>query len=396
MPLNRLIALALLACSFSTAQSSLTITQADHMQRAVEYLKRNDAASAERELNAVLALNPRNAAALADLGAIAFARGDCAAATPRLQQALAEDPSLVRSEGLLGVCESKSGNPAAQHMLQAAFSNLQEKTLKIRVGLELMELEYRNANLTEAASTARSLVELAPDNVEVLNMAQRVYAESADDTVNKIALLAPGSAQMQQVIAERLINQGDLQSAIVHYRKALATSPSLPGAHYELAEAILESAPNDPQTQIEADKELRTALSTDGDSAGVECMFARIAARRSDPESAFAHYQRALEFNSANSEAQIGVGRYYAQKDLPLKAVDHLRKAVALDPMNEQAHYWLATVCKRLSLDSESSKEYKLFDEIKDAKGRLRDLYQQMNLHPPDQFGAEKSNQQNN
>ena len=72
----------------------------------------------------------------------------------------------------------------------------------------------------------RSLVDLDPDNVDVLFMAQRVYSELADDTLNKLAVLAPGSARMQQVIAERLVNGGDLKGAIEHYRKALADRPA--------------------------------------------------------------------------------------------------------------------------------------------------------------------------
>jgi tetratricopeptide (TPR) repeat protein len=86
---------------------------------------------------------------------------------------------------------------------------------------------------------------LDPDNIEILYMAQRVYSDLADDTLNKLAILAPGSARMQQVIAERLINGGDLKGATEHYRKALEIDPHLPGVHYELAEAILESAPGD-------------------------------------------------------------------------------------------------------------------------------------------------------
>ena len=54
---------------------------------------------------------------------------------------------------------------------------------------------------------------------------------------------------MQQVIAERLINEGDLKGATEHYRKALEIDPRVPGVHYELAEAILESAPTDAEAK---------------------------------------------------------------------------------------------------------------------------------------------------
>ena len=42
-------------------------------------------------------------------------------------------------------------------------------------------------------------------------------------------MLAPGSARMQQVIAERLVNEGDLKSATEHYKKVLEIDPRVPG-----------------------------------------------------------------------------------------------------------------------------------------------------------------------
>src|ERR1035438_2307751 len=143
-------------------------------------------------------------------------------------------------------------------------------------------------------------------------MAQRVYSDLADDTLNKLAILAPGSARMQQVIAERLINGGDLKGATEHYRKALEINPHLPGVHYELAEAILESAPGDAQSEAAAEQELETAVKLDGDSCRTECEFGKIAFRRSDLDAAYAHYSRAFALNPGDAEAQIGLGRVLA------------------------------------------------------------------------------------
>jgi Tfp pilus assembly protein PilF len=207
----------------------------------------------------------------------------------------------------------------------------------------------------------------------------------ADDTLNKLAILAPGSARMQQVIAERLINAGDLKSAAEHYRKALEINPRLPGAHYELAETILESSPNDPQAQADAEKELEAAIRSDGDSASTECVFARIAAKRSDLDAAYAHYTRAFALNPAETEAQLGLGRLLASMDKPHEAAKYLRMAVQSDPLNGEAHYRLASVSRKLGLTDEAAKEFRLFREIKQTKKDLKELYRQMNKNPPKQ-----------
>ncbi len=231
----------------------------------------------------------------------------------------------------------------------------------------------------------RTLVDLDPDNVEILYMAQRIYSELADDTLNKLAILAPGSARMQQVIAERLINAGDLKSATEHYRKALALDPHLPGVHFELAEAILEAAPNDAQAQADSEKELHTAIQVDGDNARIECAFARIDSRRSDLDDARDHYTRAFALDPGETEAQVGLGRLLASAGKPEEAATYLRMAVQSDPLNGEAHYRLASVYRRLELKDESEREFHLFQEIKAAKDRLMELYTQMNKKPPGQ-----------
>jgi len=356
----------------------------DRLKKAAEYLKANDPDSAVKELDAVLALDPKNAEALANLGVIAFYKGDYKKASQALRNALANDPSLTKTQALLGICERRLGEPSAQALLEKSFPKLKDKKLQIQVGMELAGIYDRQGNLDRTASVMRSLVDLDPDNVEILYMAQRVYSELADDTLNKLAILAPRSARMQQVIAERLINEGDLKGATEHYRKALEINPRLPGVHYELAEAIFESSPNDPQVQAAAEKELNTAVQLDGDSAGTECVFARIASRRSDLDGAYAHYSRAFALNPGEVEAQIGLGRLLANMDKLQESAKYLRMAVQSDPLNGEAHYRLASVCRRLELKDEAAKEFRLFKQIAQAKTGLEELYRQMNKKPPE------------
>jgi tetratricopeptide (TPR) repeat protein len=357
----------------------------DDLRKAAEYLKANDPNSAVKEFDAVLALDPRNAEAYANLGVIAFFQHDYQKASQYLRKALAIDPSLIKTQALLGICERRLGNRSAQELLEKSFPGLKDKTLQIQTGLELANIYYQQGNLDRTASVMRSLVDFDPDDIEILYMAQRVYSDLADDTLNKLAILAPGSARMQQVIAERLINGGDLKGATEHYKKALEINPHLPGVHYELAEAILESSPGDAQSEAAAEQELETAVQLDGDSCRTECEFGKIAFRRSDLDAAYAHYSRAFALNPGDAEAQIGLGRVLATTGKLLEAAKYLRMAIQSDPLNDEAHFRLASVSKRLQLKDESEKELRLFQEIKQAKERLSALYWQMNKKPPGQ-----------
>jgi len=370
--------------SAQTAAPSAALVR-DHLRKAGAYLKANDPNSAAREFHAVLALDPKNAEAQANLGVIAFSQRDYQKASQYLRNALAIDPSLAKTQALLGICERRLGQPSAQALLEKAFPKLKDKNLQIQTGMELAGIYSQQGNFDRTASVMRSLVDLDPDNVEILYMAQRVYSDLADDTLNKLAILAPGSARMQQVIAQRLINAGDLKGATGHYNRALEIDPKLPGVHYELAETILEASPTDPEAQSQAEKELESAVKLDGDSARTECMFARIAARRSDLDGAFAHYTRALVLNPGDVEAQLGLGRLLASRDRPQEAVKYLRMAVQADPLNAEAHYRLASVCRKLQLTDEAAREFRLFQEIKQTRNVIRELYRQMNKNSPRQ-----------
>ena len=365
----------------------------DHFERAQTALEANDVGDAEKEFRAILALDPKNAVAHTNLGVLAFGHGDCRAAVEEFRLALAAQPSLARAQALLGICQKRLGDPSARATLEKSFQKLREKPLRIQVGMELVGLYDRQGNLDATASVMRSLVELDPENIDILFAAQRVYSELADDTLNKLAVIGPGSARMQQVIAERLINAGDLKGATEHYRKALEIDPRLPGVRYELAEAILESAPTDPATQADAEKEFLAASQIEGDSAKTECQLGRIAFFRTDMDEAHAHFSRAFRMNPKEVDAQMGLGRILAMMGKPQEAIQYLRMAVESDPLRSEAHYRLATSYRKLGRTEEAEKELRVFQEIKQAKDRVRELYRQMNKaqrEPEDQLPDEK------
>src|SRR5882724_9646590 len=91
-PLVFLVAGTLTAMSAQTSASRTSGIQ-NHSHKAAEYLKANDPQSAIKEFNAVLALDPKNAEAYANLGVIAFFQRDYQNASRYLRKA-----ATIRSE----------------------------------------------------------------------------------------------------------------------------------------------------------------------------------------------------------------------------------------------------------------------------------------------------------
>jgi tetratricopeptide (TPR) repeat protein len=353
-----------------------------HLQRAEAALRANDVETATREYHSVLSLDPKNVEAHTNLGVIAFSQGDCETASANLRDALSVSPSLAKVQALLGICLRRAGDQVAASLLEKSFPGLTEPRIRMLVGMQLIGIYEQKGELDHAAPVVVALVEIDPDNVNLLYTAQRIYSELAEDTLNKIAIVAPGSARMQQVIAERLVNGGDLNGAMEHFHKALEIDPHLPGVRYELSEAILESAPSAAASQSAAESELQDAIANDGDSPGIECELGRIARLGSNPDQAYQHYSKAYELDPSEVEAQMGLARVLMDQEKPKDALPYLRAAIAADPLNGEAHYRLAAAYRMLQMPTEAQKEITLFQEIKKTKDQVRGLYRQMNRAP--------------
>lgn len=329
-------------------------------------------------------------------GALALMRGDCAAAEKDFRAVLAAAPADASALGLLGVCEKRLGQADAEKHLVAGFAKVTDRRLRTEIGVELADDYYQRGDLDHVLPVVRTLVSLNPENTDILFFAQNVYQEMADDTLNKLALLAPESPRMQQAIAERLVNAGDLKGAEEHYRQALKVDPYLPGAHFELAEVILEGNPNSSAAQQEAQEELKMALRVDGESARIECEFARDAYLQSRLDEALEHYRRAHELVPGDVKAQMGMARILMRQGKPEEALPLVEQAVGEDPLNGEAHYRYAMALKATGHAEEAQEQMRSFQTIHAAQEKTADLYRQMNRRAKPEAGQMAQGDANN
>jgi tetratricopeptide (TPR) repeat protein len=222
------------------------------------------------------------------------------------------------------------------------------------------------------------LRKLKPDDAGILYTAHRIYSEQADETTLGIAMLAPKSAWMHELIAEEMIAQGNNDAAIAQYREALKIDDRIPGLHFELGELLSSAASAGDKEQ--AEKEYQAALAQNAFDEKSECRLGRIALGRSDLRAALAHYSRALELETDDPEANLGVGRVLLSMQQVQKAQPLLEKAVRLDPSDSVARYHLGTLYRQLGRADDARREFADFQRLKQMKEQLKDLYKGLRL----------------
>lgn len=341
----------------------------DYLQQGESAMKANRTAAAVRDFHQALSIDPANVEANLELGVIAFVSGDCNNAESSLESALARDPSRTDARAFLAICEKQNGQEAAQVDLERSFSELKDVKLRIMVGNELVAFYFQRGDLDRAISIIHALIQLDPDNIEGLYYSRQVDSAMAADKLNELALLAPDSARMQQALAEKSSRSGNLQDAVDHYSKALAIDPNLSGAHYGLAETILDLSSDDGQAQDAAFRELQLSLKVDGESAKTESMLGRIALLRGDRKSALEYYHRAIALDPRNEAAEMGLAKLLIHDAKPQEAIKFLRAVAGSDPLNAEAHYQLGMLYRDAGKSSEANLEllqYKKCEELQD------------------------------
>jgi tetratricopeptide (TPR) repeat protein len=363
----------------------------EHARRAQEFLRENRPDQAIEEFREILALDPNNTTVRGDLGTLLYFRGDYEKAAVELRAAAKSQPPRWKTITLLGMCEKRLGNLAAARAdLEKAFSQVTEEKLRIQAGLELVELYYASRDLDKAAEVLSVLRKLKPDDPAILFTAHRIYAEQADEATLGIAMLAPNSAWMHQLIGEEMMTQGNIDAAIAHYREAVKLNDRLPGLHFEFGEAL--SSSSSPSEKEQAEKEYETALAQNPFDEKAECRLGRIAAGRSDMKSALARYSRAVELQPDDAEANLGLGKTLLAMNEPQKAQPFLEKAVRLDPSDGSAHYQLGTLYRKMDRTEDARRELAAFQRLKQMKEQLKDVYKVMRRESrPDQDESETS-----
>lgn len=371
--------LPLRACA---AQGNTGSAAATHEQLAQQYLRSRQPEKAMQEFRLVVDADPQNLDAQANLGVLEYFAGHVSEAVTHLRAALALDPTQAKLQALLGFSEHRLGQLADAHRdLAASFPHLTDPKIQKQAGLELIELDTNLNDLPAAAPIVVRLKALAPTDPEVQYAAYRVFNDLAGESLLDLSLLAPDSAQMHQAMAFELARARDNNGVIANLRAALKADPTLPGAHFELAQAL--EAATDPALQAQAEAEYQLALKQNPRDDATLARLGDLATKKGDAAAAMRDYRQALALRPGNTDAAVGLAFQLTEAGHPAEAVPLLEAVIHNDPTNMLAHYRLSAAYRRLHRTEDARREVAEYTRLKALKEKLRGIYQAMRVNPP-------------
>lgn len=359
-----------------------------HMRLAQQYLAQQRPDLALPQLKQVIALDPENVDAHANLGVLLFFRNDYANAAPHLRFAVSRKPDAWKIQGLLGLAEARLDQTMASRAdLAAAFPHLDVSPFQLQVGQALIDNYTATQDLDKAAAIVSDLLVSRPTDVALNYLSYRLYSDLAGRSLLTLALVGSDSAEMHQAMARELARHDENTAAIANYREALRINPNLPGLHTELGDLLYYS--QDTKMQAQAAAEFEAALKVNPDDEKAQLYLGMIAEQDGDLNIALADDTRATQLDPNDTDAYTELAKVLVLMNQRGKAQQALERAVEIDPSNYVAHYRLAGIYRQQGKTEQVKKQIDAYKKYKGMKDKLEKIFQDMRVasgqHPDTQ-----------
>ena len=292
---------------------------------------RGHGAIRQQELGETLKQDPRYAPARVELAQSLIAANSAQTALELLDQAPTDQKNSValiaqRNWALIALARNADARKGVDQVLAAAKypeAQLQDAVLK------LQQKDYAGAR-----TAAEEELKGAPDDSRALNILVQSYAAqkqmpAAVQKVRDYAAGRPKSAQVQEFLGQLLASSGDRMGARKAFEGAKAADASLVGPDVALAELDAGEGKRD-----EARKRLSALVSAHPDSLAGQVLWAQVELDDGKNAAAIDHFRKALALDEKNAGVLNGLAYLLADNGQADEALKYAQQAKELAPDN--------------------------------------------------------------
>jgi len=338
-----------------SGESSAAVDPGEVFAEGQVALGQGDLDRAERNFRQVLALDPKAAAAYANLGVISMRRKQWEAALTNLRKAEKLAPQMAGIRLNIGLAYYRQSDfwhaiPAFESVVKDAPDSAQARTL-------LGQCYFFTERWTEAvdvmepawAQQSRDLnylyvLDIAADRAERNQLRDRALA--------RLVEVGGDSAEVHMLLGKAKLNEEAYDDAEKELSAAAEADPKLPFVHFNLG--MLYSKKGDYER---ARAEFLKDIALEPDVAFNHSELGNAYFLTGNDAQAEKSYRQALQLEPRMLDAHLGLAKVYQREGENEKGLTELDAAAKLDPQSARLHYLRGQILIRMGRKEEAKKE---------------------------------------
>ena len=358
-------------------------------QRGEAALASGDLEKAEQAFNEVLAVDPRSAAAYANLGVIDMRRKRWASALTSLHRAEKLAPEMTGVRLNIGLAYYRQNE--YWRAIPAFESVVRDQPTSVQAHFLLGQCYFFTERWVEAVDTLEPIwtqeshdltylyvLDIAAEKAERKDLSDRALAQLAE--------VGGDSPEVHLLIGKAKLNLEAYDDAIGELKAAVAGNPKLPFAHFYLGMAYSKKGDYEAaKSAFLQDIALEPDVVFNYDELGNVFFMVE------DDSEATKAYQHALKLDPKMLDAHLGLAKVFQRQEQYDKALQELTVAGKLDPTSSRIHYLRGQILLKMGRKEEGKKELDTSVAMSSARRDQRQKELEGDAIPnPEQSGSEQ------
>ena len=352
-------------------------------------LKSGDLDKAEQAFKQVLVVDPKSAAAYANLGVIDMRRKHWSSALTNLRHAEKLAPEMTGVRLNIGLAYYRQNE--YWRAIPAFESAVRDQPTSVQAHFLLGQCYFFTERWVEAVDTLEPIwaqesrdltylyvLDIAAEKAERKDLSDRALAQLAE--------VGGDSPEVHLLIGKAKLNLEAYDDAIGELKATIAGNPRLPFAHFYLGMAYSKKGDYEAaKSEFLADIALEPDVVFNYDELGNVFFMLE-----NDAEATKA-YQHALKLDPKMLDAHLGLAKVYQRQQQYEKALQELTVAGGLDPTSSRIHYLRGQILLKMGRKEEGKQELDTSVAMSSARRDQRQKELEGEAIPnPEQNGSER------